>query len=471
MPTYLGEANNRLYSRTSIYGVPVPSESEAKRLFYARRTLATTSIALDSNWGLEEIVSQNGKRSEFHNCTHARQRGANLPFLLLWLVKGRLQKVEYYRRSTIRPYRKNLADTVSGLVSEYSPGGDPFFSGRAFWSMRPKFQGEVSLINSVFELKDFKDVLHPTKVVRSIRDLISGKAVRSFMEKASKSPNALGVTRVSNNRDYDGDIIPQAAATIKNAAVGSFNLIPSSTSAMVRSTTGMAASAQLTLSLAIKPTIADVLAIIANAQRTAMDAQKMFHDYGNDGSVSHFSETALRSDQLTRCTGNNYVYAEGSTVKVVRTATMRSFYEYKMRSHNQALQKYWGLTGTVDALWNMLPLSFVLDYVFTVGKVLEYMRRDDNVLHLRTEYCESVKLRATDGLHIVQDSRVPALLIDGEWYPSTSKETSHLISGTEYTRYQRSVVPPYKGPALPKFKVPSGSQGMNLLALARVILF
>ena len=119
----------------------------------------------------------------------------------------------------------------------------------------------------------------------------------------------------------------------------------------------------------------------------------------------------------------------------------------------------------------MLPLSFVLDYIWTIGKSLEYMDRDETVDILSTEYCESCKVIAHSGYFYLQDTRTPALMIDGVYKMPKSKLTPHLVTGTAGSYYQRIVKEPYKGPALPIFKAPSSSQTANLLALARCLLF
>lgn len=414
-----------------------------------------TNITVGQVLGQEEITSVNGGRSSMHACTHRKLNMVNYPHAThseRYNRPGALYYTHYWRTKPSSGYALYLVNVLDGYLKRYSVGNDSGFSGRAFWSMRPTFEGQVSLINSIFELKDFRDVVNLPKLYKRLQNILNSPLIRSINRSDLRAKERyLARTRarlVYGNTDK---------ATMK---------------ALTRDLSGSAAAAVLTMNLAIKPTISDFMSISAQLLQSASDAQSIFGLYGGLGSTSHFSEVDVEH-KLTLGSGNYYYLATGTHHKVKRTATMRSFYDYQMRPYNEALRLYWGLTGTTEALWNMLPLSFVLDYIFTVGKALEAMKRDDNVTNLRTEYCESIKIELTDGTHIALTPRMHSSIINGRFFkrPNFGSETYHLVSGTQCTRYTRKPMEPYKGPALPKFKKPSANQAVNILALARVFLF
>lgn len=453
-----------VYNSTSSY-MPTPINPEwnnrlnadySMAMYKSARQNARSLATVADVYGYEELVERRFSRGGMNNVTHFHVGIVNKPFGMMWTPAwGGVYIHDYNRVSTTRGYALGLKQHVQGLAHRFQPGNDSQFSARAFWSMRPKFQGEVSIINSIFELKDFRDVLKPLQIARSFKRAVASPLFSDYKRSFHK---------LAKDRNIRAKLDEYGIATYKD-------LNPETLQQFSRSLSGSAATAVLTMSLAVKPTIADALAIMAQYKVDAMDAQRAFAASGDDGSLSHYGETSYVINSLVRGTRAYDCYGTGSFSTIKRTATMRSFYEYKMRDLNETLVKYWGLAGTTDALWNMLPLSFVLDYVFTVGKALQFMTRDNNVTNLTTEYCESVSILSGDGIAIWQDPRIRSLIIDGEYIRPRTGPVYHLVSGTECKRYTRKVMEPYKGPALPVFKVPKTSQAVNLLALARCILF
>lgn len=150
---------------------------------------------------------------------------------------------------------------------------------------------------------------------------------------------------------------------------------------------------------------------------------------------------------------------------------MTSYGLAKARSLNQICRDYYGFGAGPEEVWNMLPLTWILDYIWTIGKSLSYMKRADYYDLDKIEYQESTKVIATSGYHLIRSSLVPGLVVDGKAFTSASAGPKCLlVTGTEGTYYQRHQTEPYKGPALPRLKLPSGTQGLNMLALARCFI-
>lgn len=440
------------YWPTNIRCIERSNPDTALIKYKAAKSTAKSVTTIMDVLGHEEIVSTSGRRGALNPVLHRVMRSVNLPFLVMhthYTLRTSWVIWDYLRMVNPRGYALYIGGLVDQRSQAVLPGSDSAFSARAYWSMRPKFEGQVSLINSVFELKDFKDVLHLSKIAKNLRNLVSSKEYLSMR----KGYYALRKNAEIRNALRRGGITSYSQVT------------PSVLKSLARDVSGSAAVAVLTANLAIKPTIADAMAIAGQLANSVIEAQSEFQLYGITGTQSHFSEvdydTSVSHGISTYC-----FTSTGRHLSCKRTATMRMKYSYVPRSFNEALAKYWGLSGTVAALWNMLPLSFVVDYVAAIGKTLDYMNADRNVSNLTTDYCESVKVSCYDGLMIRQDRDVHALIIDGESMPKSSGKY-HLVSGTMCTRYNRQPMEPYKGPALPKLKLPSSTQTGNILALVR----
>lgn len=222
---------------------------------------------------------------------------------------------------------------------------------------------------------------------------------------------------------------------------------------------GAIARADLMYQFAVKPLIKDIVAIGAQIALLVEEEQRKFLGAGDISQKSHYTEQ-LGSQSIPMGSGKLETSASF-------TATMQYRYRYRMRNTLAAFAKYWGLTGSAETLWNALPFSFVADYFATIGKSIHAMTTDPNVDLLLLQYCESTLTKeswgifAEGGLNGVSRFYVNGSILVINGTPRV------LIAGYESTMYVRRLCSPYKGPALPKLKLPSSTQALNLLALAR----
>lgn len=415
---------------------PAYREEILKRDYAIGLADRNTTYGVNPYWplGSEAISYQTGPRQVMRNCSHLKLQMVQYPVTSYNLARGAQCMYGYKRWSLVKPFWK---DALSAALSAEAalPGFESQqFSARAFWSMRPKFKSEASLINTIFELKDFKDVFPSlAKNWRQIQKS-SNQGVLKTLKKVGSSVRATPLSAVPS-------ILSKVAA-----------------------------SAVLTWNLAVKPTIQDAMTIHATAQQDIYKLAKEFNELGEEGARSHYSERENVGRTMTRRTNYDTFIADGSTVDYKRTATAIFYQRLLWEKLENAYPRWWGLEIGADEVWNMLPLSFVLDYIFTVGKSLEFMDRDDRVEAHVVQYCESIKIVASMGTYVIHDSLVPALAIDGVVQPINGNGKPLLVSGTQASVYRRKVMDPYNGPALPRIKVPSASQGINMLALARCFL-
>lgn len=128
--------------------------------------------------------------------------------------------------------------------------------------------------------------------------------------------------------------------------------------------------------------------------------------------------------------------------------------------------RYWGLSGSMEALWNATPWSFLVDYVYTVGKSIHAMERDPNVnWHVKT-WLDTLKYKHVLGHYVNGDPRAKVFVIDGQ-YMTPNKAHGTLLSGVEGSIYTRKVSQPIAGIAAPRLRGPSLQQWFNVAALAR----
>lgn len=391
-----------------------------------------TTYGSDPFWplGYESINTTYGRKTKMNNCRHLKQRMHSLPITVYRKYNRTFHYFEsYYRLPLLTGFYKDALNVALGHEMSVDRSSDLQFSARAYWSMRPKFKGDVQLLNSIFEIKDFVDPLSFLgKRWLDIKELLTQTNTRKHI----RSLKQLGTAALS---------LPfSALATLLSGA-------------------------QLAW-LAIKPTIADAIGIHAAMQKDIFALAKQFNEFGEAGARSHYSEYQELTRRLTRETGKRYGYAYGSYTNVTRTATAVFHQQLLWQKLEDAYPHWWGLEMGFDEIWNMLPLSFVLDYVLTVGKSLEIMDRDDRVKVHVMEYCESIKIEASMGSYVIRDAYIPALMVDGDELPYTESGRPLLVTGTAGTVYQRTVKEPYRGPALPRLKLPSFNQGLNLAALA-----
>lgn len=468
-PYFGKKGDSKYYSlSTAKYDYESWSRDTALKAYADAEDKRTTPVSgVPSTISLSETISTHtDRKSQMNDCTHVLTQCVNLPYSLAfwnWNVfvwsKYATENYTPYWRSPHYPTIWVEAGQVA--TSHGARVNDQGFSARAYWSMRPKIEGEVNALNSIFELKDFADIasymFKPDGLARFLGNNMGKlyKALATMGEGHHMGKSYFGRHLRSRSR--------KPATTAKDWL--------SQPGVVMRDMTKLSASAVLTWNLAIKPTIQDCMAWHAAAQTDVWKYLQSKKTMGEEGERSHYSENEVLTSNLVSGTYNRYVFGEGKHVSLTRTATMVSKYRMLWKNFESIYPVWWGLELGADEIWNMLPLSFVLDYIWTIGKSLEYMDREDNILILGEDYCESVKVEAGSGIFIRQSYRTPIVVIDGEYHNRRSREKPLLVSGTYGKYYRRRVMDPYKGPALPKLKLPSPKQAVNMLALARCILF
>jgi hypothetical protein len=390
--------------------------------------------------GYQDFESSERKQPLFNDCYNLKLRGFNLP----WGLTGRSHLSASY--FNVMPYRRLPQPTQAYNYVKVKPvleasvwEADDSVSRRAWWTMQPRFEGKISLLNAIFELKDFRDIArHLVKFpYRNIAD-----GMQSLKRVVSKASRAV-------KRNINDVKIGELPQLLKNYDYATRGL----------------ASLYLTKRLAIDPTIHDIVTIHAQLGRLIQVEQDNFQKQGKLTNRSHYRERLSFSDNTTTYTDWRFWYKESQRSELTFNATLEYLYDYKNRKPMEAFRRFWGLDLNALVVWNSLPFTWVCDFVFTIADSIASMSTDPNVVLLAQQYCESILQKLNADFRTSGDSRTFWLCIDGQMVPGSQADIP--ICGYERTHYKRRVVEPNRGSATPKFRWPTAGQTNILAALMR----
>ena len=379
-------------------------------------TKRNTNATLDTSAGLtgyQQFESTKRRSPAFNDCWNQKVVCVNYPFYVAcktgagWPVT-----------ILVTPYYRLPIPAKNVIVEDGTFNGSESASARAWWSMQPRFQGEVALLNSIYELKDFRD---------------AGKALLNL---------ELEIYNISK--------------TIKSL-IRRYKGAP----------TKLLADGWLSYALMVKPTLTDITSISAQLRTIVAEKQKEFANLGNELQTSHYSE--ILESTSSAISYNDYYpcWFNGTSRTRKFTATLQYKYKYSMRKPIDAMMRYWGIEGNLEVLWNALPFTWVADYFIKVGDSLHYMVKDPNVCLDMRQYSESILTTHTNGQHIGHLGTDFESVIEGTYRTFVGTTPPVLVSGYSASTYVRRVCEPNKGLALPRLKYPNTNQGRTLLALAR----
>lgn len=395
----------------------------------AKTKRSGTPVNVSSYIGTEVLNTESGKGRQ-NPCFHTKVGVVNIPYLLYqgsYTFDSRRYLAEYYRLS---PFPSVTVPQVTKPAVDFSAA-----KRRAYRSMRPRFDGDISMINFLFELKDFRDI---------------AKALPKLYSRM--------------HTDF--------ASTNWRWWLSSVDHLQSDVANMLRKgivePTRPAAEMWLIYQFAISPLMRDIASMVGQATTTALEAQALFKKQGLQEQTSHYSEKVVHAETGTVGSKNYYCLKFGQYSETKYTATCKYLYDYALRNKVDAFMRYWGLGGSFEAFWNMIPFSFLADYVIQIGKSIHAMERDPNVLNWQIKsWTDSEKFKICNGWYIQDDPRTKVWVIDGVFQNPLSRAHGKLLCGVEGSIYDRRVSQPTIGLYVPKLKGPSLKQWISVAALAR----
>lgn len=210
--------------------------------------------------------------------------------------------------------------------------------------------------------------------------------------------------------------------------------------------------------LALQPLLRDIATLIVTAQTTAMDAATAFMENGLQPFTTHYTEV-LRQDFTVP---TKYGIIVGKESSNIFTASMERTYSVQPRTAYENFQRYYGLELTYETLWNLLPYSFLADYVLSIGKSIRMMEVDKSVdLNLMTYYESQLQ-----GSYWGKFWHVPK----GNIYFGKDRlwgTPPRFLCGLRNTYYNRYRASPNYGPALPNIAKYRDKKLLNTMAILR----
>lgn len=412
---------NSFYKSGSIYTWdPAYHDDKVMEARVISSAKSTTANLTGYNISAERIQYEVGK-DKFNYCRHHRN---NMVLIDLFEMSKYVGKYNPgWRYDGFYNIRFSPTSVIVNVPGAYQP--DLLFSGRAWWQMQPRLDQDFSMINFLFEMKDFRDIAKNLFTVNK-------KFGTAWKRHKAITPKGLDPSR------------PIAEGI-------------------------------LLYNFAIRPLIQDISELILAAKTIAADAFKDFAGYGEQPRTVHYSEWPISERSLSwldnkTSTWSGQLIGTGSVSSVKFTATLERTYSYAPQGAMKEFLKYWGWEITPRAIWNAMPFSFLLDYVIGVDKALRSMETQKGVDMQVLRYCESAKSVNSYGYHAVDNGKDIKYCGNSGTFKLSEQKAPILLSGVYSSYYERVPKQPHKGAVLPRFKLPSSRQLLNVLALARCLV-
>lgn len=223
------------------------------------------------------------------------------------------------------------------------------------------------------------------------------------------------------------------------------------------------AELQLANAYAFQPLVRDV-SVLSLTLGEAGRALKRFNDQGKQWNTFHYSEQIPVEDLFV----DGGTYCQFQKKRGLYCASVRNKWEETSQDAVGNFMQFYGLTLSPQQIWEMIPFSFLVDQVYTVGKTLERLSRTPVSKVQRGMFVESLKLETINLLCMKQQYNLryfsggcdPQGIDPGKHHPiAFSKKSS-------YDRYI-SLPPALGGVPVPQLKLPTIANLVNDVALLR----
>jgi len=417
------------------------------------------NVGIQMAYGLERFGSTKRGKKIYNDCDHSFNRVVSAPFTMWYRDNGTSspRAVCGYRfdinPDMVFPFNNGVLD-IPDVWWQLKTARE-----RAWYHLQPRFDGGVQMLNFLFELKDFKDIAGSlASLHKKFPSNVKHLSLDSLRKEASKSPQSRTVNGITQLKKSKSGQLPAPRNPEWQRKTG--DGIP------VVDPSVAASNAWLFWSFGLQPFLRDVTDIMTQAGILASQAYDEFVAKGHEPTSRHYREildksyTGIKSWEGMK---------RGDYQSLSFNATAQYTYEYSPRDPRDVFERFWGLKWTPEVIWNMLPFSFLWDYFQRFGKALNAVQRDTNALMNLIQYCESLMLKKISGIYYTGEySGVTGLCCyKKDWDLSQPV----LLAGVDRTHYIRTKTQPVpNGLYIPKFKLPSGKQGLNMLALARLFI-
>lgn len=378
-------------------GSPLVAVNEHETIAWGATAPRSESIV--SNYGgftlnsLDEVIEyENTGGTRFGRCYHLKDSLTQVPGVYVQhydIVTNDNSYKRSYRFDGDRTVTRAIVACKGGIYDSSFPNvmldylpdlaWDSYdwdaFSGRAYRAMEPSLENNFSILNFFYELKDFKE-LH--RSIGSFWRLSRRMKPKTFLERTNSQQGG--------------------SATIR----GLLDAWTTRDSSALQRARGVA-GAHLSWEFAIRPFVSD-LSQISKILASMMQRIKEYRDKAGIPQTRHYVEkedapdfgdinVALNAYQRIKIKRLN-------TPQVERHATMR--YVYSIPYMSEVMSNILGVMGQLglspsrpSIVWNAIPFTFLVDWFFDVGDLLDrWFGRDLNPASVTVlDFCCSQKLK------------------------------------------------------------------------------
>jgi len=228
----------------------------------------------------------------------------------------------------------------------------------------------------------------------------------------------------------------------------------------------IAAGVYLTDSFAVQPTLRamfDLDQAIGNYHR-ALDN---YEQQGHQRSTHHYSEKISFSG-VPSLSGDIVNYLEKD---IVYCATAVVMYANASSYKRPDKWDYFGMSLTPSTVWDLIPFSFLIDHVFTVGATMDHMSRNVDPSSRMLSFCDSQKSTASyvtlNRFRGYNVDEVVSAKFDDAAQTSFAHPYHYVSAACKATIYSRAV-PPIPSPAKiiwPEFRSPTSGTATTVGAM------
>jgi len=284
-----------------------------------------------------------------------------------------------------QPWMDDVPDSLYPIASsgtEYivsPPPGHGELRQNALRSMLPGLKARLSLLNSIYELKDMKSV---PKTVRNIRDFLRFAGGGYSLRRA-----ALNAMNSNTRRGYLGLLHSHSKQAADAYLQTQFNVLP-----LISDIAG--------IYTAICSVQKDLRKLLGNAGKLCEAHWRHSFNISSAGSNHHMGQLVYDEESFSCGPITSDCYTDYSDINCEYHASIQ--YNYTLTEHQVAHAQLLGMMDELGVnlnpviIWNAIPWSFVIDWVIGVNRWLDQFKRRNmepvvNIL----KWCDSILYNRT----------------------------------------------------------------------------
>jgi hypothetical protein len=139
----------------------------------------------------------------------------------------------------------------------------------------------------------------------------------------------------------------------------------------------------------LKPLVSDIIEMFDLIKGVDKKINKFIED-GKKVRPYHFRKVVSEDETEVLPSSAYDALYEGCRTEYFCTISLS--YEYKRPPMFEGLLRVWGLRPTVEHIWNAIPYTFIIDWIFKVNNFLRQLDKDPGLSIAIHDYCDTTKV-------------------------------------------------------------------------------